>query len=582
MELSEEQKKFLDAEGLIVLCAVPGSGKTFIVTQKIIKYLKNWHLPYCGIAALSFTNVASDEIRNQLSNTNYAYSNIGYPHFVGTLDSFINNFILLRFGYLMQKENRTRPIIVHENFSKLAFQSKDAFCHKQMCTQHPEWFHWSTTKLLKEGKPIDCDVLSKPCLDYKISLIKRGIVFQREAPALSLLLMKKYPEIAKEIAYRFPVIIVDEAQDTSFEQMQILECLADAGVQTLILVGDPDQSLYEWRDATPEYFQSKMNDKKWHCMYLTYNFRSSQLICNAVQPFSSILSKDRKSPAVAKGENANFNCKPILLQVSKGKSKEDIIERFLDLCAEKGIFVSPQNIAILTRGKIHSDIISDAWKTPETELLAKASYLWHSSSRKEAYQICEKVIYEIEIGNSINLSNKELTDIAEKEFTSNLWKQKVIHLLKSLPKPTLSLDDWKDQMIMSIDKLITSSNLKPLDNKSAKDIIKIKTRDKKHPNFRNQKIKEYFEKRIELKYLLSSVHGVKGETFDSVLLIVDSIKGQNTLTPKVLNNDNVDSELIRIAYVAMTRPRKVLVVSIPKTEIILSRFPKKLWDYQEL
>lgn len=482
----------------------------------------------------------------------------------------------------MQKENRTRPIIVHENFSKLTFQSKYAVCHKQMCTQHPEWFHWSTTKLLKEGKIIDCDVSPKPCVLYKRSLLKRGMVFQREAPALSLLLMKKYPQIAKEIAYRFPVIIVDEAQDTSCEQMEILECLAQAGVQTMILVGDPDQSLYEWRDATPEYFLKKMSDANWHCMYLTYNFRSSQLICNAVQPFSSILCEPGKSPALAKGENAAFASKPVLLQVSKGKSKGDIIETFFKLCSKNSITISPQNVAILTRGKIHSDIISDAWKTPETELLAKASYLWHCSDRKEAYRICEKVLYEIEIGNPIGLSRNEITAISEERFTPTLWKNKIINLLKVLPHPTLTLVDWKDQMIVSISHQIDSGTIKPYDGKCAPDIIKIKSRDKKQPDFKEHRLIEYFEKRAETNYTLSSVHGVKGETFDATLLIVDSTRGANTLTPAVLNSGNLNTELIRIAYVAMTRPRKLLVVSVPKTKTTLSRFSTALWDYQEL
>ena len=99
MGLTVEQQDFLAAEGRIVLCAVPGSGKTFIVAKKIIKYLEDWRFPHRGVAALSFTNVASDEIRNQVSDTTYAYSDIGYPHFVGTLDSFINNFIL---GYYFQ------------------------------------------------------------------------------------------------------------------------------------------------------------------------------------------------------------------------------------------------------------------------------------------------------------------------------------------------------------------------------------------------------------------------------------------------------------------------------------------------
>lgn len=146
-----------------------------------------------------------------------------------------------------------------------------------------------------------------------------------------------------------------------------------------------------------------------------------------------------------------------VITTPKTKKSNRVIKMPKFLCGEmedylKMFTISPQNVAILTRGKIHSDIISDAWKTPETELLAKASYLWHCSDRKEAYRICEKVLYEIEIGNPI----------------------------------------------------------------------------------------------------------------------------------AVLNSGNLNTELIRIAYVAMTRPRKLLVVSVPKTKTTLSRFSTALWDYQEL
>ena len=153
MELTKEQQDFLNTEGRIVLCAVPGSGKTFIVAKKLISYLKEWKYLHRGVAALSFTNVASDEIKRQITDSSQKTSEMGYPHFVGTLDSFINNFILLRFGYLMQKENRIRPIIIHENFGQLTFLSKDARCHQQMCTQHPEWFHWSSTGCLLYTSP---------------------------------------------------------------------------------------------------------------------------------------------------------------------------------------------------------------------------------------------------------------------------------------------------------------------------------------------------------------------------------------------------------------------------------------------
>lgn len=581
MQLTIEQQNFLNAEGHVVLCAVPGSGKTFIVAKKLAEFLEEWEYSHRGIAALSFTNVASDEIKHQIAETTQKYSEIGYPHFFGTLDSFINNFIFLRFGYLMQKKNRARPVIVHENFGELKFSSKYPSCHRQMCTQHPEWFHWASTGLLlREGKHIECQVNPKPCLEYKKALIKRGMVMQREIPSLSLLLLKKYPQIATELAYRFPVIIVDEAQDTSLEQMKILDSLAQAGVQTMVLVGDPDQSLYEWRDATPECFINKMRDESWRCMYLSANFRSSQLICNAVQPFSAILNK--KPPAVARGESASFNKKPVLLCVTKGKTNKDVEETFLNLCRENGITISGENIAVLKRGKIYSDIIPDIWKTPETELLAKATYYWHCSDRKEAYRLCEKTLYCIEIGKAVSMTKEEIISEAEAKFAPTEWKTKVISLLKILPRPTLSIAEWKKQIIDIIMKCIDSGIIVPYDKRSVFDIIKVKIRDKKHSDFLQHKVIEYFERRVKADITKSSVHGVKGETFEAILLIVESTTGANTLTPAVLNKGKLDSELIRIAYVAMTRPRKLLVVSMPNTSKTLPRFSPELWDYQEI
>ena len=109
-------------------------------------------------------------------------------------------------------------------------------------------------------------------------MFKNGYVTQREVATFSLRILKRFPNIAQEIAYRFPVIIIDEAQDTSKEQMEIIELIANSGTTTVAIVGDPDQAIYEWRDATPEYFTAKLNDDNWQHLYLTANFRSSQYI----------------------------------------------------------------------------------------------------------------------------------------------------------------------------------------------------------------------------------------------------------------------------------------------------------------
>lgn len=61
---------------------------------------------------------------------------------------------------------------------------------------------------------------------------------------------------------------------------------------------------------------------------------------------------------------------------------------------------------------------------------------------------------------------------------------------------------------------------------------------------------------------------------------VRSLKG-NTITPTFLNKGSLQNELMRIAYVAMTRPRKLLIVAMPRSEkkVQYVRFPAEKWEY---
>ena len=73
-------------------------------------------------------------------------------------------------------------------------------------------------------------------------LMKKNIIFQNEVASFAYRLLKEYPMIAKAIVERFPVIIIDEAQDTSEEQMAVFDLLTEAGIKSIFLVGDPDQA----------------------------------------------------------------------------------------------------------------------------------------------------------------------------------------------------------------------------------------------------------------------------------------------------------------------------------------------------
>ena len=88
-DFTTEQVEFLESSGKVVLHACPGSGKTTIVARKLANYLQCWNRPHQGIAVLSFTNVASDEIRHQATEMLPEGYCVDDPHFIGTLDSFI-------------------------------------------------------------------------------------------------------------------------------------------------------------------------------------------------------------------------------------------------------------------------------------------------------------------------------------------------------------------------------------------------------------------------------------------------------------------------------------------------------------
>lgn len=584
--LTEEQIDFHAAEGKIVLCACPGSGKTYVVAQKLLQYIKSWNRPHQGVAVLSFTNVASDEIEKQTQELMHGGFEIEYPHYVGTLDSFINNFILLRFGYLMLNEPR-RPTIAIKDVFTVPYSFWRGECRRNGCVENIHDFRWGMDgKLYRNKTLVEClpnnNRKHPPCHECKLTLLKKGFVFQGEVSALTYLLLKKYPVIAKSIAARFPIIMLDEAQDTSIEQMAILDMICDNGLESMFFVGDPDQSIYEWRNATPECFIEKRDHVEWMTLPLTANFRSSQLICNATKAFSKTLENSK--PSAAKGINADYQQKPLLLLYDGNIDdvKNKITARYFELCNVHNIATSSDNVAIVTRSRIHLDTdISGLWKSKEIELFAQSAYEWFSASRKKAYALCEKALYSMCIGEIRDIEISIDVDI-ETTMSYELWRSKVIELLIRLPNPNQPLNTWIANMKIAATQTLPRIDLSIRDSRTFDDIIKIKSRDQKNPHFKNLPMQKFFESKNTTNHTLSSIHGVKGESYEALLLLIESKTGK-TLTPSFLNTGDLGTELMRIAYVAMTRPRKLLVVAMPNTsKQNYERFPKENWDYESI
>lgn len=581
-KLTKEQKKFLTAEGKVVVKACPGSGKTHTVAHKLLSYVNNWKDYHRGVAVLSFTNVASNEIYEKTRTIYGSVGNIGYPHFVGTVDSFIDEFIVLRYGHL-HTVGKVRPRISLYDSWKIPYRYWRRECRSNGCVDSIEKFYYGIDgKFYKGNKLVDCELRKArmlPCQQYKRLLKEKDIIFQNETALFAYQLLKRFPNVAAAIAERFPIIIIDEVQDTSINQMAVFDLLSNAGVESIFLVGDPDQAIYEWRNANPECFIEKIEDSSWKTIELTGNFRSSQNICNVTSFFSASLNGISSNKAVGLWKDEKE--KPILLLTKKNPESE-IIDYFLDKCSAMGIEKSPQNIAILTRGRIHSDTdITGLWKSKEIELFANAAYEWQVGSRKKAYQEASKASYNMIFSEDVDeyIMKQKICEYTDED----LWKDYIIDILVNMPSIEIGIAKWVNEFMDSYCSISAKYNYTASPDKELQNVFKIKQRDSKIPCFKQIPLRKYFEKKEEDNYTRASIHGVKGESYDAVLIYIKSHSG-NTIYPKLLMEGSLNQEMMRIAYVAMTRPRRLLMIAMPDTKGIetCERFSEKLWNYEHL
>lgn len=572
---THSQLEAIQSYGKTILKSCPGSGKTFVVAKKMISEMENWKYKNSGIALLSFTNVAHEEVNKQIYNLS-GISKIEYPHYTGTIDSFISQFLFLPFGHLIMKCSE-QPSLIKDNSVGITNFVKEKMwkleCHKNNCDPLDFYIDDKEGVVNNRGS-INCSIISnKPCENFKKRFYSHGFATYKDIIIIAKMILKMYPHIGTLLAKKFPMIIIDEAQDTSYEQMEIIDLLVKYGVNNIMLIGDPDQAIYEWRDADPSVFLDKFKSNEWQSKELNDNFRCSQKICDATKIFSTL-----SDISVAQGDTSNSNFMPLLLRYNNS-NKIEAINHFLDICRKNDIKISPENVAVLVRGKaglVGKDYsqINDLWKTQVTKLFSEAAYERDYKSIKRALELVEKGLLQFFITSKTHFTNNsEVENYIRKVMPIDKWRKFVLDFCRSMPNSDIELDIWKK----SINQLIIDVSLKySIQVRSAVE-IKTKTRDKVFNDFLNQPVKNFYATSFECDYLNSTIHAVKGRTFEAVLLLIDS---RGKLTSNMINNKPIESEEIRTAYVAMTRAKQILVVAIPKSVKLTSlvRFSDKLWN----
>ncbi|MBI5376285.1 MAG: ATP-dependent helicase [Candidatus Schekmanbacteria bacterium] len=558
--LSDIQKTIVfDKKGKFVVRACPGSGKTYSVAARLARLIGEWDKKQQGIAAISFTNAAWQEIRHQLETHFGIATSISYPHFLGTIDSFINQNIFLPFGHLALGCKK-RPELVGEPygpwygkkysdklFDNITFNINDNLVALNKLRMPKNWVSNQYICKAKEG------------------FLKAGFAIQHDADYYAMKLLEKYPQVAAALAYRYPTLIIDEAQDTSDIQMRIIDILISHGLRELMLVGDPDQAIFEWNDAKPQLFLQKYNEWREESIKLNENRRSSQKICDCTFKLSSL---HETSMAVTE-EVKDCTFSPIVITYDSGNINTTI-EYFISLCHENGIVVNRENVAVIYRSKEIFNLITgivpinqEPWRDGDyhTKDFAKGKYLFDAREIKKGLLLIEKAYIKMMTGNTTCNPleiEKRINDVG---FTTH---RKEIHkVLYILPETTCSIGEWVDRTNEGFALSNMKSSLSI--NDSMRDVM------------RDVTFKQIFRNENEAlqcrDYRLGTVHSVKGETFEAVLLFLKQ-KGIGKYYKTLIREGASisDNEELRIVYVGLTRPRKLLVLAVPDNE------NKQVWE----
>lgn len=567
-ELTEAQEIAMNSRGKVVLKACPGSGKTFVVASKFLNMIGQWEHRNKGVALISFTNIAYDEVLRQMEEISGARS-FGYPHFIGTIDSFIFNWLFAPFGHLVMGCSQ-RPSILLESSKILNIAAFFGPCIKNGC--HPLDFYYDIHGDLKtENKRIGkCPITkNRPCERFARYCYSKGVASYLGITSITYRILDEYPNIARILTRRFPMLIIDEAQDTSLLQMRIIEKLVENGLEEVTLIGDPDQAIYEFREADPSVFMDKHQHPNWNGQTLMENFRCSQNICNATRVFSTL-----DEPALACGDTGSEDFKPCVWKYS---NKEKIIDDFLSICTQNDIEITPENVAVLVRGRtglFGKDYrqINNLWQSRVVWLLSKACYERDYGMVKIAKSLVEEALFELFIDSAKSMESDYLLDV-EKVISISLWKRLVMDVIKALPSADTPLSEWIETLHVDMIAIQEKYGLALLPT----GYLKIKTRDKRCPDFKTQPLKCFFAQLNRDTFLNATIHAVKGRTFEAVLLFVSA---RGNLTSNKINKEDIESEPIRTAYVAMTRAKRLLVIAIPATvkNNTLVRFSEEHWN----
>jgi DNA helicase-2/ATP-dependent DNA helicase PcrA len=584
---SDEQLDYIlsSIDNCVFLKACPGSGKTEVVGLKAAYEMSKWMKTPGGIAVLTFTNNAAEVIEKR-ANQFGGVTKVGFPHFIGTIDSWLHRYIAHPFAHIVTRyngKNDDRSIRVIDNNSKAnflkVFKTKYGLAQTGNPAASEYYFDVETNKYVfaSTNRKIDSKRNLQNLGEWQIADLKKtkdrfktaGFATYQDIEHICYELLSEKPEIARLISLRFPFIIVDECQDLSWIQIQILDKMRLHGT-ALHFVGDLNQAIYEFKKVAPEKVEEYTKEQKFNILSLSKNYRNCQPIANLCDDLVGNI--DKATPV-----NASELDFPCICMTFKEDEMIKLPIWFSDYLDRFGIDKKFSTVVTRSWANVSRMRPADNGKIKNyQERLAMAINLWKTECRQatgDALKFFGRFISEKffpgESTNSREYYRPESVDSAlqwrlflatalneccQDEILCNLeqswktWAQAVRDRLHKHLKRTASnigaiVSDFDFPPLVAKNKSGESSPLfsAPSDGLVSGDLPS-------NPS-------------VQTPLRITTIHNVKGETLEALMLVSSRNKSGTGYWTQWL--DDPTSEAARLAYVASSRPRRLIIWAIP-------------------
>ncbi|MGN1406543.1 MAG: ATP-dependent helicase [Erysipelotrichaceae bacterium] len=283
-ELNNAQQEAVisDAKHLRIIAGA-GSGKTRVLTMRIVYEIEELGVAPYNILAITFTNKAANEMKSRI---NQMLGDKGSGCFISTIHSLCMRILSQEIEVLGYPRNFTvvdqddQKTVLKEAYKQLEIDKKDLTYGSVLdYIANNKYEHISPEKAMDMAYGEPKLELKAQVYDYYVKRLRQiyGLDFD-DLILFTTRIFSMYPDIEERWARKFKYIHVDEFQDIDKEQYLLIKQLSSYH-DNVYVVGDPDQTIYTWRGADVNIivnFDKDFKDTK--TIILNQNYRSTNNI----------------------------------------------------------------------------------------------------------------------------------------------------------------------------------------------------------------------------------------------------------------------------------------------------------------